>query len=234
MFQFDYFIKVFPRLLAFFPTTLLITGLSLLFALLWGLVLVGMKLAGNKAAKGFANGYTMLIRSTPVLLLLFLVYYGLPVLFGQAGIDISGLSKLFFVVVTFTVELAAYLSEDIKAAYLSVEGGQLEAALSVGMSKPMALLRIVVPQTVTVFIPNFGNSIARTLKETSLVYTIGMLDLIGGGNMLSAFNYGMTRLEIFVAISIIYWVSGILIDKSMGLFEKKNAKTRRGLSSYVF
>jgi L-cystine transport system permease protein len=234
MFQFDYFIKVFPRLLAFFPTTLLITGLSLLFALLWGLVLVGMKLAGSKAAKGFANGYTTLIRSTPVLLLMFLIYYGLPLLFGLAGIDINGLSKLFFVVLTFALDAAAYLSEDMKAAYLSVEGGQMEAALSVGMSRPMALLRIVVPQTVTVFIPNFGNSIAAMLKDTSLVFTIGMLDLIGGGNTLSTLDYGVTKLEIYVAISIIYWVSVILIDKFMSFFEKRNAKTRRGLSSHVF
>jgi len=234
MFQFEYFIKVFPKLLSFYPQTLLITGLSLLFALLWGLVLVIMKLSGNKTARGFANGYTTIIRGTPVLLLLFLVYYGLPFLFGLAGIDINGLSKLFFVVVTFMLDAAAYLSEDMKAAFLSVEGGQMEAALSVGMSGPAALLRIVIPQTVTVFIPNFGNSIAAILKDTSLVYTIGMMDLIGRGNALSTLNYGMTKLEIYTAISVIYWISVIIIDKFMRLFEKKNAKKIKGLSSYEF
>jgi L-cystine transport system permease protein len=76
-----------------------------------------------------------------------------------------------------------------------------------------------------------GNSIAALLKDTSIVFTIGVLDLIGGGNVLSGMNYGATRLEIYLAISLIYWLSVILIDKGIALLESKNAKGRRGFDS---
>jgi L-cystine transport system permease protein len=234
MFDVNYFINVIPKLLSFFPQTLLITGISTLFGLFFGLIIVILKLGKNKAAKNLALGYTAVIRGTPVLLQLFLIYYGVPPLLAAVGIDINNMSKTTFAIITFAMNNAAYFSEDMKAAFLSVDGGQMEAALSVGMSGPAGLLRIVLPQTATVFMPNLGNNIAALLKDTSIVFTIGILDLIGGGNILSGLNYGANRLEIYIGVSLIYWLSVIVIDKGIYLFEQKHAKSRKGMDVNAF
>jgi L-cystine transport system permease protein len=188
-----------------------------------------MKLGGNEPLRKLAVGYTALIRGTPVLLQLFLIFYGVPPLLALAGVDINGWSKTTFAIITFTLNNAAYLSEDMRAAYRSVDTGQLEAALSVGMGRGTALFRILIPQAVTVFIPNLGNSVAALLKDTSIVFTIGVFDLMGKAKLVSAQSFGSKQLEIYIAVSLIYWVCVILIDAAMAQFEKRHARGSRGL-----
>jgi ABC-type amino acid transport system permease subunit len=92
------------------------------------------------------------------------------------------------------------------------------------MTMPSALFRIVVPQAVVIFIPNLGNTIAALLKDTSLVFTIGVVDMMGRAKLLSSYNYGTRQTEIFIAISLIYWGCVLIIDWIFSGFERINSK----------
>ncbi|MBP5736688.1 MAG: ABC transporter permease subunit, partial [Acidaminococcaceae bacterium] len=171
----QYFAEVFPYL----GVTLGVTvSVIILGSLLGGLIAWG-KISGGRLVRSLATGYTYILRCTPSIILLFLIFYGLPKLVLEAlGYDINGLSRAVFVIISFTLLYAASSSEVMRAAYLSVDHGQYEAAVSIGLSSFTALRRIVLPQAAVVALPNFGNSVLNLMKEGSLAYTIGLIDLL--------------------------------------------------------
>ena len=109
----------------------------------------------------------------------------------------------------------------MRAAYLSVDHGQYEAAVSIGLSSFTALRRIVLPQAAVVALPNFGNSVLNLMKEGSLAYTIGLIDLLGEGNLIISRQYGGSALEVYIAVGIIYLGLAFLITRSTLLLEQK-------------
>ena len=123
------------------------------------------------------------------------------------------------------------MSEVIRSAYESVDKGQFEAAVSVGLSPFQAYRRIVFPQAFVVAIPNFGNSLLELIKEGSLAYTIGLIDVMGKANLIIASNYNAHALEIYLALSIIYWIISIVIEQVFLKFEKGFSKGKQSLKS---
>src|SRR5699024_244692 len=136
-----------------------------------------------------ANSYTTILRCTPTIVLLFLVYYGIPAIGRYFGLYLNDLNTAVFVVIAFSLQFAAIMSEVIRSAYQSVDQGQLEAAVSVGLSKPQAYRRIMFPQAFVVALPNFGNGLLTLLQEGALAYTIGLIDIVGKANLIIASNF---------------------------------------------
>lgn len=178
-----------------------------------------------------AHGYTTMIRCTPSIVLLFLTYYGIPYLFNQFGIDLNSIDKSVFVVITFSLQFAAAMSEVIRTAYESVDKGQYEAAVSVGLSSTQAYRRIVFPQAVVVALPNFGNSLLALIKEGALAYTIGLIDVIGKASLIISSNYNAHALEIYLALSLIYWVVSIAIEQLFSKLERIFGKGKQALKT---
>lgn len=214
----QYFAEVFPYL----SVTLGVTVSVIFFGSLLGGLIAWGKISGGRVIRSLATGYTYILRCTPSIVLLFLVFYGLPKFFLEAfDYDINGLSRAVFVIISFTLLYAASSSEVMRAAYLSVNHGQYEAAVSIGLSPVTALRRIVLPQAAVVALPNFGNSVLNLMKEGSLAYTIGLVDLLGEGNLIISRQYGGSALEVYIAVGLIYLGLALLITRSVLLLEQK-------------
>ena len=226
-FDLSYLLGAFPMLFPFLRVTFLVVILSLLFGTLLGFILAVMKIGKNKIARKIAHWYTTILRCTPSIVLLFLTYYGIPAIAEKFGANLDAVDKMVFVVITFSLQFAAAMSEVIRTAYESIDKGQYEAAVSVGLSNTQAYWRIIVPQAFVVALPNFGNSLLELMKEGSLAYTIGLIDIMGKAELIVAGNFNSHTLEIYLALAIIYWVLSILIEQLFLLLEKIFSKGKQ-------
>ena len=225
-FDFFYLLEQIPKLVPYLDVTFLILILTLFFGTILGFALAVWKLGKNLILRKLAYAFTTAMRCTPSIVLLFLVYYGLPALASILAFDLNDLSKIFFVVTAFSLSFGNVMSEIIRSSYLAVEKGQYEAAVSVGLTRFDAFRRIILPQAAVVALPNIINSILTLLKEGSLAYTIGLIDVMGKANLLIAMNYEAHALETLLALSFIYWSISIIIENANGLLEQKLSKGR--------
>lgn len=214
-----YIVHSIPIVAKALPLTLMIMILSLIFGLMLGLVVTVIKFRKNIVANFIVNGYIAFMRGTPPLLQLFLVFYGLPQILNFISIDINNWNKAVFAIITFSLNSGAFLSETMRSSYLAVDQGQYEAALSVGMNNLQVFRRIMLPQAFAIAIPNLGNIVISLLKETSYVFTIGVIDIMGKAKLIGANGYGIRQLEVFIAVAMIYWIISIFIEKIIALYE---------------
>ena len=200
------------------------------FGVVLGTIILGTALAillfiQKKSEKRFvraiAEGYINIIRCTPSIVLLFIVYYGIPkIALGLFDIDLNFSSKIIYVIISLSLLYSATLSEVIRSAYLALGLAQYEAALSVGLSPWQAVWRIMIPQGLVIALPNLGNSLISLFKEGSLAFTIGLIDMMGAGNLIISRNYGAYSLETYIALAIIYWLLTIIIEQIFLRLEK--------------
>ncbi|MEH6942701.1 amino acid ABC transporter permease [Bacillus sp. JJ722] len=214
-------------LLPYIQITLIVTILSVLFGSLFGLLLAIMKLGKSKFARLFANVYTTIMRCTPSIVLLFLVYYGIPAIGSNFGFNLNDIDKIIFIVITFSLQFAAIMSEVIRSAYQSIDKGQYEAGVSVGLTNFQVFRRIIVPQAFVVALPNFGNGLIELIKEGSLAYTIGLIDVMGKAQLIIDGRFNAHALETYLALSVIYWVLSIIIEQTFLKLEKVFSKGKQ-------
>lgn len=227
----SFILEVIPELIMYLPVTLGMVIGTVFFGGLWGFVLALAKVRRRPVANALANVYTYVTRCVPSVVMLFVVFYGLPELLLSVGININGFSNGFFVIVTFSILYAANISEVFRSAYLAIDRGQREAAVSVGLTEAQAFWRIVLPQSIVVAIPNFTNSLINLMKEGALAYTIGLIDIVGQGNRIIGRYQGSYTLEVYLALAILYWVMTVVIQKSFGMIEKKLSKGKKTLTT---
>lgn len=230
-FDSSFIIEAIPALLPYLLVTFKVAGLSVLFGTILGFILLVGKLSQQVLFVKVAHGYTTIMRCTPSIVLLFLVYYGLPSLASNFGLNLNDIDKIIFVVVTFSLQFGAVMSEVMRSAYESIDRGQFEAAVSVGLTNRQAYWRIVVPQAVLVAIPNFGNAFLGLIKEGALAYTIGLLDVMGKASLIIDSNYNAHALEIYIALSLIYWTLSIIIEQFFFRLERGLSKGKRTLNT---
>lgn len=226
MVQFDFskIMTFLPELLPYIPITLLILAVSLFFGTLLGLVLAAWQLGEKRLLKTVAQGYIFILRCTPPIVLLFIVYYGLPELMLQLfQVNINGIDTAVFVIVAMVLLFGATAAETFRSAYLAINPGQREAGLAIGMSEWEAFYRIILPQAALVALPSYNNSLVSLLKAGTLAYTIGLIDVMGGANLLVGRNYGNFALEAYVAVTLIYWLIVLAIELLFKLIEKRLA-----------
>ena len=219
----------------------IIPYLGITFAVVLGTIILGMALAillfaQKQSKKGWAralaDGYINIIRCTPSIVLLFIVYYGIPKLaLGLFGLDLNFSSKIIYVIISLSLLYSASLAEIIRSAYLALGRSQYEAALSIGLTPLQAICRVMLPQGIVVALPNLGNSLISLFKEGSLAFTIGLIDMMGAGNLIISRNYGAYSLETYIALAIIYWALTLIIEQIFLRLEKHYSKGRRSLDA---
>jgi L-cystine transport system permease protein len=225
----QYIITVIPRLLAFLPVTLFIMAGTVVFGSILGFCLASQRLKKKGTGKRLAGAYITAMRCTPSIVLLFIVYYALPLLSRFFfGINIDGMYRGVFVIVTLTLLFAANMAELMRSAYISVDTGQREAGLALGLGEGKTFLLVILPQAAVAALPNFCNALLALMKEGALAYTIGMIDMMGQGTLIISRNYGAYGLEVYIALALIYWALTVLIERGFGLLE---AFLSRGKSS---
>lgn len=204
---------------------------TVVFSFLLAVLIVRQKSIKNKFWNGFASGYIHILRCTPSIVLLFIVFYGIPkfvmVLFG---VNINFWPKIIFVIIALSLLYSAQLAEIIRSALITVGKGQYEAGLTMGLSPSQSMVRIVIPQAFVVALPNLGNSLITLLKEGSLAYTIGLIDVMGAGNLIISRNYGGYALETYIALAIVYWSLTLIIENVFKLLEKRFSKGRKNVA----
>ncbi|MDR2097230.1 MAG: amino acid ABC transporter permease [Spirochaetaceae bacterium] len=226
----DFIVKVIPALIDFLPVTLLIMAGTVFFSLLLGFVLVRARLGSQAFPKKCAEAYCLAMRCTPSIVLLFIVYYGIPELaMAVFGVDINGIYRGVFVITALTLLYGAAMGEIMRSAYESVDKGQREAALSAGLTERAAFLRIILPQAAVAALPNFGSSLISLMKEGALAYTIGIVDMMGQGMIIIARNYGSYGLETYIALALIYWALTLVIERAFLTLEKRLSRGKRSL-----
>lgn len=213
--------QVLPDLLAYLDVTLLVALVSIALGSLLGGLLAWANLGGSALLRWSALAYVYVMRCTPSIVLLFIVFYGLPKIMEAAvRYDMNDLHRAVFAIITFTLLFGAYISEVFRAAYSAVPRGQYEAAVSAGLTPFQAFRHVILGQAALVALPNFGNATINLLKEGSLAYTIGLIDMIGKGNLIIAQNFGAYGIEVYLAALLIYWVLVLLLEQVFALVEK--------------
>lgn len=217
MVKFDFY-KVFetlPNLIQYVPVTIMVILSTILLGSVLGLGLTYFQLGDHRILKRMAKGYIFVMRCTPAIVLLFLVYYALPDLLSDLGFSINETNPMIYVIIALVLLFAATSSETFRSAYQAVDKAQTEAGLSVGMSGFQTFIRIILPQATVIALPNFCNGVVEILKAGALAYTIGLVDVMGGANLIIGRTYGNYSLETYTAVAIIYWALVIIIE---GLF----------------
>ena len=222
------FLKIIP----YFGVTFGVVLGTVCLALLLALGLFAQKQSSRRWPRALANGYINVIRCTPGIVLLFIVYYGIPKLaLGLFGLNLNFSSKIIYVIISLSLIYAASLAEIIRSAYLALGRSQYEAALSIGLTPLQAVWRVMLPQGIVVALPNLGNSLISLFKEGSLAFTIGLIDMMGAGNLIISRNYGAYSLETYLALAAIYWGLTLLIEHIFLKLEKHYSKGRRSLNA---
>ena len=127
-------------------------------------------------------------------------------------------------ILAFTLHTGAYLSEIIRAGYQSVDYRQIEAGLSIGLTYPRILKEIILPQALRNSIPNLTTQIIELVKDTSLAFTIGIIDMMGQVKLIIGNNYGLGMLEVYIVISVVYWLIALIIQGVFTVIDKRAQK----------
>ncbi|BCP59955.1 amino acid ABC transporter permease [Streptococcus suis] len=216
----SYVFKFLPEILYALPLTLWILIVTIVIGSLLGALLAWGQLYGDEVIVSISKGYVFVLRCTPPIVLLFMVFYGLPeFLEWWLGLDVNGWSRTVFVITAMTLLYAATISEVFKSAYLAVPNGQMEAGLSIGLTEFQTFQRILLPQAFRFALPNISNAILNLLKDTALAYTIGLADIMGAGNLLIGRNLGNYSLETYTAVAVVYWSLALLLALGNQFFE---------------
>jgi polar amino acid transport system permease protein len=221
-----------PALLKYLPVTLEIASISIFFGLLIGLLIAMIKIRKVRVLSGLATLYVSFIRGTPLLIQLYLSFYGIPILlryinyYYGTNYNLNNVPAMVFVLVAFAMNESAYNSESIRAAIQSVEKGQIEAAHSLGMTSFQTLRRIILPEALIVAIPTLGNSLISLIKGTSLAFAASVVEMTAQAKILAGNNY--RYFEMFVSLAIIYWLLTVLIERGIVSLEKKLRASDRG------
>lgn len=218
-FDITYVFDFIPKLLKVLHLTLAIVAGAIGLGLIAGLLAALPRLYKVPILQRFSQVYVSFFRGTPILIQLFLFYYGLPELLKLANIDVTKAPVLFFVIVTFGLNAGASISEIIRAAVTAVDRGQVEAAYSVGMTGYQSFTRIVLPQALAIAVPVFANLIIAMLKETSLAFALGVMELTGKAQTLGT----LTRhfMETYIALAIIYLAVSFTLERLLLLIERR-------------
>ncbi|AUO13764.1 amino acid ABC transporter permease [Priestia megaterium] len=211
-----------PQLLSYLHITIWVLIASLVIGSTLGLFIALPRIYKVPVLSQIAAVYISFMRGTPILIQLFLVFYGIPALLQLIHIDVSRMAPLVFVIITYSLSTAASFSEMMRGAINSVDKGQTEAAYSIGMTGKQTFTRIVLPQALVVAFPNFGNLVIGSLKDTSLAFTIGVMDMMGRGDTIIAAT--AHAVEVYIALAIIYYLVAIILEKFFVKSEQKLQK----------
>lgn len=207
------------------PTTLAVTIVPLLFGFVIGVAIALIRLYKVKYIHPIASFYVSFLRGTPMILHLLIIFQGLPILYDSLAehygwaLRSKDLPVIVFVFIAFSITAGAYMSEMIRSGILAVNRGQLEAAYSVGMTTPQAMLRIVFPQAISVSLPNLVNLFVGFLHGSSLAFTVTLMELTGKANIVA--SEGWNFLEANITVGIIYWALTFIVEQITGFFEKR-------------
>ncbi|ESW84887.1 ABC transporter permease [Mesorhizobium sp. LSJC269B00] len=220
MMDFAFFAEILPKLVAGLPLTLELAGTSILLGAILALALALAQRLRQPLIDWPIKGFVAVFRGTPLLVQIFLIYYGL----GQFRPTLQelGLWGLFrepywCAILALTLNTAAYGSEILRGAMQSVPSGQIEAAQAFGMTRLMTLRRIVLPIALRQALPSYGNEIILMVKGTSLASIVTLMEITGIAQGIISQTY--RAMEVFICAGAIYLILNFIITRTLGRLE---------------
>lgn len=192
--------------------TLFLAFFTVLFGSILGLLLSLMKLSNSKILKAISSTYIEFVRGTPILVQLYIVYYGLPSLGIEFPDVLAG-------IITLSLNSAAYVAEIIRAGISAVDKGQMEAARSLGMSNAQAMRHIIIPQAFKNILPALGNEFIVVVKESSIVSVIGIHELMYNADTVRGNTF--RPFEPLIIAALLYFVMTFTLSKALGVVERR-------------
>ena len=214
-----------PDLLTYLPVTLELAVVSMIVSLILGLILALIKMKKIPVLKQLANLCISVIRGTPVLVQLYVTYFGIPMILKAINLkygtnyNANGVAPIIYAFIALAVNESAYNAEVIRASLESVPKGQIEAANALGMTYFQALRRVILPEAIVVALPSLGNSFIGLIKGTSLAFVCAVVEMTAAGKIIAGRTY--RYFEVYVSLAIIYWIITIIVEQGIKLIEKK-------------
>ncbi|MBB1274505.1 MULTISPECIES: amino acid ABC transporter permease [Psychromonas] len=214
-FDFQYIIELMPILLKYLGVTMEMALWGFVFALILALGLALVRVFKITFVQHLASLYISFFRGTPLLVQLFLLYYGFP----QFMPIFVGMDAFTAAIIGLSLHFSAYMAESIRAAILGIDKSQMEACLSLGMTRLQAMKRVILPQASRVATPSLMNYFIDMIKSTSLAFTLGVVEIMAKAQMEASSSFKF--FESFLAVAVVYWVVVIIFTRIQHLLEYK-------------
>ena len=186
-----------PNLLMGCVVTLEISIAALILGMIVGVVLALFRLSSVKILRAFSMAYIWVVRGTPLLVQLFILYFGLP----QLGVELSSMAAG---ILGIGLNTGAYIAEIIRSGIIAIDSGQMEAAESLGMSYPKAMVRIIAPQVIRIIVPSLLNQFIITLKNSSIASLVTITELMRAGNQIIYATF--RSFEVYTVVALLYLI----------------------------
>ena len=219
--DFDLMISSFPKLLNATLITLKLLSASLIIGLILGLLFSIMRINKNPIINKFAYAYSYFFRGTPLLVQIFIIYFG----FGQLEFIRSSVLWVFLkepywcAIIAFALNTGAYTSEILRSAFQTIKPGIIEAGQSLGISSKIIFYKIQIPIAIRQSLPAYGNEIILMMKGTSLASTVTLMDLTGVAKYIISTTF--KPIEVFIVAGGIYLFMTFVIHNVIKFLEKK-------------
>ena len=217
----DLMINSLPKLLSATLTTLKLLSFSLIFGLFIGLNFAIMRLSKNKSISNFSYGFSYIFRGTPLLVQIFIIYFGLGQIEYLRSTFLWTILKepYWCAIIAFSLNTGAYTSEILRSAFQTINPGLIEAGKSLGISDKVIFHKIQIPIAIKQSLPAYGNEIILMLKGTSLASTVTLMDLTGVAKYIISTTF--KPVEVFIVAGSIYLFLTFIIHNFIKLTEKK-------------
>jgi putative amino-acid transport system permease protein len=209
----QYIAELLPILLKYLGVTMEMALWGFFFALIIAVVLAVVKVFKVPLVHQAASLFISFFRGTPLLVQLFLLYYGLPHYIPA----LAGMDAFTAAVVGLSLHFSAYMAESIRAAILGIDKSQMEACLSIGMTRLQAMRRIILPQASRVATPSLMNYFIDMIKSTSLAFTLGVSEIMAKAQMEAASSFKF--FESFLAVALVYWAVVVFFTRIQHVLE---------------
>ena len=225
LFDFSLVFSSIPELLQKLPITLGLASLSMVLALILGLLMAIIKMKKIKVLTQITNVLISLLRGTPIIVQLYVAFFGIPMFFQAinqrfgTNMVVADIPGFVYAMVALGLNQSGFMAEIIRSALQSVNSGQIEAAHAIGMTSSQTLRRIILPEAFEVALPTIGNSIISIIKGTSLAFTCAVIEITAQGKIIGGRTY--RYFEVYVSLAIIYWVITIIIEQIIKIIENK-------------
>ena len=209
-------LDAFPAVIGKLPVTILLALGGAFFGIIFAMIFALVKINRVRILYPLQAVFVSFLRGTPLLVQLMLTYYGIPLIlkainqsYGTA-FNINAIPAELFAIVALAFNEAAYASETIRAAILSVDPGEIEAARSLGMTNRQVYRRIIIPNAAVVATPTLINSLIGLTKGTSLAFSASVVEIFAQARIIGGSD--LKYFERFITVSIVYWIVNILIE----------------------
>ena len=207
-------------------TTILISLITVFFGFVLGCVIALMRLSNNLILNKFAGAYIKILRGTPMLVQLWIVYYQLDFIpFPDMTVWGVDLERALPCAIALSLNSSAYVAEIIRAGIEAVDPGQNEAARSIGMTKVQSMTHIIMPQAIKNILPAIGNEFITMIKETSIIQYLGVSDLMYNNGIVATATYD--PLPCYYISAIIYLILNLVMGKGVNILERKLKRSDR-------